>query len=154
MLPRALESFCRAGGGRLSFLPIRPSRASTSHIITPSKLLNHSTVINWPPVAPLCGFCSIHRASRGHSPLNAQPSKECCVPPSFGLRARPPSSLPCEQVIVPSARPSSMVTFVANTSRLAKPTLFQTRRWRISSRDGTRCHLRSRPTCGWPFETE
>ena len=37
---------------------------------TPSQLLNHSTVINWPAVARPSGFSSIHRASRGRSPFN------------------------------------------------------------------------------------
>lgn len=92
-------------------------------------------------------FSSIHRAGRGHSPLNASPA--CYDPPSCELLARPPPSFPCEQVFALYVRPSSTAIFVASVSRPATPTLSQTRHWRTSSRDGRQCHLRSRRTCGW-----
>jgi len=77
---------------------IRPCKARTSHIITPNQLLNHSTVINWPATARPSGFSSIHRASRGHSPLNAS---------SRMLRSsvlRAPSSISCFASVRASSR--------------------------------------------------
>jgi hypothetical protein len=128
---------------------IRPSKLETSHI---HRLQACCSITTQSSIGPRRQGPAVSLQSTGQavpSLLSTRPSQKCYDPPSFGRRARPPASHPCEQALASSVRPSSTVT-----SKLAKLMLFQTRHWRISSRDGTPCHLRSRPTCGWPFETE